>query len=179
MAALREDVLASAVAFLQNPKVQESPLARRIAFLESKGLTADEVQEALRRANPSTASTASTATSAAPAAASAAAPAGTVQYAVAPAGYPPGTVIVPATHAASHGSLTQRASATSWKDIFIGAVLAGGTGYAALKALQVRAPKPRTGATSRTGRALTGSGSPPRGRPPTALGAAEPELAVG
>ncbi|KAK9461175.1 peroxisomal membrane anchor protein conserved region-domain-containing protein [Lipomyces oligophaga] len=49
MAALREDLIVSAVAFLVDPKAAESPLAQRIQFLESKGLTQAEIAEALRR----------------------------------------------------------------------------------------------------------------------------------
>lgn len=55
---VREEVLASAVRFLQDPKVQASPLARRIAFLESKGLTAEEIEQAMQRASGGTGTTA-------------------------------------------------------------------------------------------------------------------------
>jgi peroxin-14 len=159
---VREDVLASAVAFLRNPKVQESPLARRIAFLESKGLTAAEVQEALARAGG---------TSAAPTAAAAAQAAQAAAPAVAAGGpYPPGTVIVPAALAGTTGALTERVAATTWKDAFIGVVLAGGATYAAVKAFQVRVCAPFC---------LSLYLSHAYGGVATALGAAEPELAVG
>lgn len=46
---LREGLIQSAVKFLSDPKVQESPLNKRLAFLESKGLTQNEIDEALRR----------------------------------------------------------------------------------------------------------------------------------
>ncbi|KAI8998107.1 peroxisomal membrane anchor protein conserved region-domain-containing protein [Gaertneriomyces semiglobifer] len=49
----REEVIQSAVRFLQNPKVQESSLTKRVAFLESKGLTNEEVQIALQRSGSS------------------------------------------------------------------------------------------------------------------------------
>ncbi|KAK9240760.1 peroxisomal membrane anchor protein conserved region-domain-containing protein [Lipomyces kononenkoae] len=55
MSAIREDLVVSAVTFLQDPKAAESPLAQRIQFLESKGLTEDEIHEALRRARNTTA----------------------------------------------------------------------------------------------------------------------------
>ncbi|KAJ2583641.1 peroxisomal membrane protein pex14, partial [Coemansia sp. RSA 1804] len=41
--ALREDVIESAVRFLTDPKVQSSTLAKKISFLETKGLTTGEI----------------------------------------------------------------------------------------------------------------------------------------
>ncbi|KAI8825006.1 peroxisomal membrane anchor protein conserved region-domain-containing protein [Fimicolochytrium jonesii] len=52
-AGVREDIVQSAVRFLRDPKVQESPLAKRVSFLETKGLSADEIEEALSRASAS------------------------------------------------------------------------------------------------------------------------------
>ena len=49
--AIREDLVSSAVTFLSDPKVQSSPLAKRLAFLESKGLTQEEITEVLNRLN--------------------------------------------------------------------------------------------------------------------------------
>ena len=46
---IREDEVLSGVAFLQHPQVQNSALSERLAFLEGKGLTVPEVEEALRR----------------------------------------------------------------------------------------------------------------------------------
>ncbi|WAQ89327.1 hypothetical protein PtA15_11A14 [Puccinia triticina] len=51
MASNRDSLISSAVGFLQDPTVASSPLAKRIAFLESKGLTSSEIEEALRRAS--------------------------------------------------------------------------------------------------------------------------------
>ncbi|ORZ27665.1 peroxisomal membrane anchor protein conserved region-domain-containing protein [Lobosporangium transversale] len=62
MSGKREDILASAVKFLQDPKVQSSPLGKKVAFLESKGMTSEEIEEAMQRAN----GTAATTTTAAP-----------------------------------------------------------------------------------------------------------------
>lgn len=39
----------SAVSFLSDPKVHSSSVAQRIAFLESKGLSSQEIDEALRQ----------------------------------------------------------------------------------------------------------------------------------
>ncbi|CAG8973492.1 hypothetical protein HYALB_00002817 [Hymenoscyphus albidus] len=49
--AIREDIVASAVTFLQDPSVSGSPIESRIAFLQSKNLTQEEVDTALARAN--------------------------------------------------------------------------------------------------------------------------------
>ncbi|RDW72033.1 hypothetical protein BP5796_08067 [Coleophoma crateriformis] len=48
--AIREDLVASAVTFLQDPSVASSPVENRIAFLQSKNLTQEEVDTALARA---------------------------------------------------------------------------------------------------------------------------------
>ncbi|KAJ3043717.1 peroxisomal membrane protein pex14 [Rhizophlyctis rosea] len=46
---VRTDVIDNAVRFLKDPKVQQSPLAKRVAFLESKGLSAEEIEQALAK----------------------------------------------------------------------------------------------------------------------------------
>ncbi|KAL3420784.1 peroxisomal membrane anchor protein [Phlyctema vagabunda] len=48
--AIREDLVSSAVTFLQDPSVAASPIENRIAFLQSKNLTQEEVDAALGRA---------------------------------------------------------------------------------------------------------------------------------
>ncbi|XP_056130088.1 peroxisomal membrane protein PEX14 [Lampris incognitus] len=45
----REALIVTAVKFLQNPKVRQSPLATRKAFLKKKGLTDEEVDLAIQR----------------------------------------------------------------------------------------------------------------------------------
>ncbi|XP_044067212.1 peroxisomal membrane protein PEX14 isoform X1 [Siniperca chuatsi] len=45
----REALITTAIKFLQNPKVRQSPLATRKAFLKKKGLTDDEVELAIQR----------------------------------------------------------------------------------------------------------------------------------
>ncbi|KAM7404548.1 hypothetical protein PAMP_011889 [Pampus punctatissimus] len=45
----RESLITTAVKFLQNPKVRQSPLATRKAFLKKKGLTDEEVDLAIQR----------------------------------------------------------------------------------------------------------------------------------
>lgn len=48
--ALREDLIDTAVHFLLNPRVKESSLTQKRAFLDRKGLTADEIDIAIERA---------------------------------------------------------------------------------------------------------------------------------
>ena len=50
-AAMREDLIQSAVQFLIDPAVQKAALAKRVSFLESKNMTQEEIEESLRRAN--------------------------------------------------------------------------------------------------------------------------------
>lgn len=45
---MRQKRINTAVKFLQNPKVRETPVSARKAFLEKKGLSKDEIEEALR-----------------------------------------------------------------------------------------------------------------------------------
>ncbi|XP_067658690.1 peroxisomal membrane protein PEX14-like [Haliotis asinina] len=49
----RENLISTAVKFLQNPKVQQSPLYQRKAFLEKKGLTKEEIDLAVQKAGVS------------------------------------------------------------------------------------------------------------------------------
>ncbi|CAI5478537.1 unnamed protein product [Closterium sp. Yama58-4] len=54
---VREDMVRQAVSFLSNPKVRSSPVRFRRAFLERKGMSAEEIDEAFRRCpDPSTGS---------------------------------------------------------------------------------------------------------------------------
>ncbi|PIL31603.1 transporter [Ganoderma sinense ZZ0214-1] len=46
----RQDLVRNAVSFLSDPKAQAAPLAQRVQFLEAKGLTAPEIEEAMRQA---------------------------------------------------------------------------------------------------------------------------------
>jgi|SRR3954471_13845679 peroxin-14 len=49
MTANRQELVQSAIKFLKDPQVQNSTLQKRVAFLESKGLSSDEIEEALRQ----------------------------------------------------------------------------------------------------------------------------------
>lgn len=46
---IREDQVQNAVKFLSHPKVRGSPVMYRRSFLERKGLTKEEIDEAFRR----------------------------------------------------------------------------------------------------------------------------------
>nr|CAD1822740.1 unnamed protein product [Ananas comosus var. bracteatus] len=46
---IREDQIENAVKFLSHPKVRDSPVVHRRSFLEQKGLTKEEIDEAFRR----------------------------------------------------------------------------------------------------------------------------------
>ena len=48
---IREDLVSSAVTFLQDPSVAGAPEDKRIAFLQSKNLTQEEIDAALARAS--------------------------------------------------------------------------------------------------------------------------------
>lgn len=66
-APLREGLVANGVRFLTHPSAQATPLYQRTAFLSEKGLTADEIAEAVRRAGVADGGAAGRAPSAAPA----------------------------------------------------------------------------------------------------------------
>ncbi|KAJ2448796.1 peroxisomal membrane protein pex14 [Coemansia sp. RSA 2336] len=104
--ALREDIIESAVRFLQDPKVQTSTLAKKISFLETKGLTNAEIEDALARAKGATQQPA-------PGNTTAAANSTGAGYGYAQQMRPPAPPRPP----------------LDWKDYFIAAVVAGGLGY--------------------------------------------------
>ncbi|KAJ1894367.1 peroxisomal membrane protein pex14 [Kickxella alabastrina] len=107
---LREDIIESAVRFLADPKVQSSTLAKKISFLETKGLTNAEIEDALARAKNHT----QTPGAAAPAGTGSGSGNGSTGYGyaqpIAPLAPPPRPHL-------------------DWKDYFIAAVVAGGLGY--------------------------------------------------
>ncbi|KAJ2354582.1 peroxisomal membrane protein pex14, partial [Coemansia sp. RSA 2611] len=109
--ALREDIIESAVRFLRDPKVQSSTLAKKISFLETKGLTNTEIEDALARAKgaqpqPSGSNVSAAITAAGPAVSG-------PGYGYAQPMRPPPPARPP----------------LDWKDYFIAAVVAGGLGY--------------------------------------------------
>ncbi|KAK4234407.1 peroxisomal membrane anchor protein conserved region-domain-containing protein [Achaetomium macrosporum] len=53
--AIREDLVASAAKFLQDPSVASSPIEKKVAFLQAKNLTQEEINAALSRVGSETA----------------------------------------------------------------------------------------------------------------------------
>ncbi|KAI9486345.1 MAG: peroxisomal membrane anchor protein conserved region-domain-containing protein, partial [Benjaminiella poitrasii] len=104
--------ISSAVSFLSDPKVQSAPLAKKVSFLESKGMSSEEIEEAMARSSGKSTAAVSTTTTT--------------------TNMPQGGMMVqqqpgmPLQHVPP--PLPPR-PAYDWRDIFIAAVLAGGVGY--------------------------------------------------
>lgn len=110
---MREDLIQSAVSFLTDPKVQSAALTKKVSFLESKGMTSEEIEEAMSRANGKAPSATTTTAAAAPVA--------TQQ---------PGGAVVPYnTAVATQPPPVPARPSYDWRDVFIAAVLAGGATY--------------------------------------------------
>ncbi|KAJ3401813.1 hypothetical protein HDV05_000260, partial [Chytridiales sp. JEL 0842] len=150
---MREEAIELAVRFLKDPKVQQATLAKRISFLESKGLTSEEIEEALSRTN-GTSSTSSPSSSGSAAATAPQAVTGQVvqqgppslppgnpaqqQY---PVGYPyppqpgaPGAYGYPypqqpQQHQQGMGGMMQR---MDWRDYTLGVIGIAAVGYGAI-----------------------------------------------
>ncbi|PCH33794.1 hypothetical protein WOLCODRAFT_135327 [Wolfiporia cocos MD-104 SS10] len=103
----RQELIRNAVIFLNDPKAQASPLVQRMQFLEAKGLTSAEIDEAMRQSAMSRVQLA-------------AGPA--VPYASA---YPPG--YGPSPYAAQ-----PPVQPWDWRDYFITAVISGSIAYGAV-----------------------------------------------
>lgn len=116
---LRPDMVASAVSFLRDDKVQQSSVSQRVQFLESKGLTADEIDEAMRQTGGSIGVNAVAGPS--HAAAPYAAQAQMMQQQ--PMYYNPGA------HSSYGGMAPQQPRDRDWRDWFIMAVVSGTVGY--------------------------------------------------
>ncbi|OBZ88363.1 Peroxisomal membrane protein PER10 [Choanephora cucurbitarum] len=102
---MREDLITSAISFLSDPKVQSAPLAKKVSFLESKGMTSEEIEEAMARVNGKSATTTTVTTT-----------------------QPTGMTVQPGMMV-QHPPPVPARPAYDWRDIFIAAVLAGGVGY--------------------------------------------------
>ena len=108
MSSPRADLIGSAIKFLQDPQVQQAPLAKRIAFLESKGLSQDEIQAAL-----ATIEQAPSASAAAP-------------------------VVPPASYPQYAGTMVKQQETWGWRDYSMAIVGLAGTGYGLFQLFQVR-----------------------------------------
>ena len=113
---MREDLIQSATSFLSDPKVQSATLAKKVSFLESKGMTTEEIEEAMARINGKSSGAGGVATTALSA----------PQAAGSLTGH--ATSQVPAGAIVQAPPVPQRPS-YDWRDIFVAAVLAGGIGY--------------------------------------------------
>ncbi len=114
----RAQLVSSAVSFLVDPQTASSPLAQRIAFLESKGLDQNEIQIALQQANSARGG-------------------GAAPVPGPPARYGGG----PPTTASSYGPQSPYGPGfeyqRDWRDWFVMAVVGGGVGWLAVKHAQV------------------------------------------
>ncbi|CAI2163643.1 12432_t:CDS:2 [Funneliformis geosporum] len=102
MSIIRQELVQSAVNFLKDPQVKNSPLQKRVAFLESKGLSSEEIEEALKKVKD-------------------------VSPSVVPPLPPP-----PSSQGSGQVMITQPPPVPrmDWRDFFIAAVFVGGIGYA-------------------------------------------------
>ncbi|KAK7519613.1 peroxisomal membrane anchor protein conserved region-domain-containing protein [Phyllosticta citriasiana] len=114
---VREDLISSAVTFLQDPSVASAPVDKRIAFLQSKNLTQDEIDAALARAGegaPASVPAPNTSTTAPQ----------TYAYQQPPPP-PPGYGAYPSYWQQPPPQVPKR----DWRDWFIMATVMGGVGY--------------------------------------------------
>ncbi|KAK8194825.1 peroxisomal membrane anchor protein conserved region-domain-containing protein [Phyllosticta capitalensis] len=114
---VREDLISSAVTFLQDPSVASAPVEKRIAFLQSKNLTQEEIDASLARAGE-----AASASVAAPTASSPAPQSYGYQQPPPP---PPGYGAYPSYWPQPPPPVPKR----DWRDWFIMATVMGGVGY--------------------------------------------------
>jgi len=108
---VREELITSAIAFLQDPSVGQAPLEKKIAFLQAKNLTQEEIDVSLARVGePSAAAVGS-----------------------APANYPYRQPPPQAAYGAYSGYWPQppppELPKRDWRDWFIMATVMGGVGY--------------------------------------------------
>ncbi|KAH7344628.1 peroxisomal membrane anchor protein conserved region-domain-containing protein [Rhizoctonia solani] len=101
----RKELVKNAVDFLSDPKIQAAPLTKRISFLESKGLTAAEIEDAISLSASSSTTSRPSSIYAAP----------QNQFAFQP----------PSTMVAASPPIPQR----DWRDYFIMALVSGGLMY--------------------------------------------------
>lgn len=104
---VRPDMVASAISFLADPKVQSASMSQRVSFLESKGLRPQEIDEAIHQAGSS----------------NAVGPSNYSAYAAGPAQPYYGPQYGPQGYAAA------QQQGRDWRDWFIMAVVSGTIGY--------------------------------------------------
>lgn len=121
---VRPEMVSSAVSFLSDPKVHSSTVSQRISFLESKGLSPDEIDEALRQTGTSGAITAG-----------AAAPHSGPSHSIYPQQQQ--QPYAPVYYGAQHQHPPQQHD-RDWRDWFIMAVVSGTVGYGIIQLARVR-----------------------------------------
>ncbi|XP_052718709.1 peroxisomal membrane protein PEX14-like [Crassostrea angulata] len=109
----REDMISTAVKFLQNPKVRKSPLHQKRAFLERKGLSKEEIEMAVQRSGVTEENIANTPST---------------QNTVTPYGAP-----IPGQGPQVYQQLAPYSGWTRMRDILSIIALAGGLSYAAYR----------------------------------------------
>lgn len=118
---IRPDMVTSAVSFLKDAKVQQSTVSQRVSFLESKGLSPDEIDEALRQTGTSGAITAGQAAQAGP------------SHSVYPQQQPPqqqyGAPAMYYQNGYGQAQMPPQSRDRDWRDWFIMAVVSGTVGY--------------------------------------------------
>ncbi|KAK4453863.1 peroxisomal membrane protein PER10 [Podospora aff. communis PSN243] len=117
--AIREDLVASAAKFLLDPSVAASPIEKRIAFLQAKNLTQEEVNAALARVSPEATPTQAYAASPPASQPASQQPPYYAQYAQPSHQYPPYAWQPPPTEVPRR----------DWRDWFIMATVVGGASY--------------------------------------------------
>ena len=145
---LRESLIDNAVKFLLDPKVTSSPLSKKITFLESKGLTSQEIDESVKRISLSS-TTAANVLATPPFLPSTSQPSnsspfnslsGSPGVGSSPPSYHPSSSLPyypPGTYQYSQGGQmvplgvhsNSQIQGYGWRDYFVAATLAGGVGY--------------------------------------------------
>jgi peroxin-14 len=117
---MREELITSAISFLSDPKVQSAPLAKKVSFLESKGMTSEEIEEAMARVNGKSSG-------------------GAVATTTTTTNMPQGMMVQQQPGMAMAPPPLPPRPSYDWRDIFIAAVLAGGVGYGVWTLAKVKA----------------------------------------
>lgn len=119
---MREDLIEQAISFLSDNKVKESPLSKRISFLEGKGLTYEEINESIKRAYPDESSSTESTTSKTDQQ-----PTKTKSQLIPRQPIPPARIIIP-----------KRNNSKSWINILIWSIFAGGSSWFLASYIKVR-----------------------------------------
>ncbi|KAJ5095520.1 hypothetical protein NUU61_004876 [Penicillium alfredii] len=117
----REELIASAVTFLQDASVASSPIEKRVAFLQSKNLTQEEIDLALSRAGEDPSATVATGAASSPSSQGYS----SQQVAYRPSASPQGYGYPPYGQWQPPPEPPKR----DWRDWFIMATVVGGVGY--------------------------------------------------